>query len=427
MKKVLIVGYIWPYHRAAGNCVHAVAKYLPEFGWEPVVLTIPLPEKPELKYRVIEVPYYDLLNIFLKLLGFDTSKSIKKQVSQKLDVTSKRSFLDFVFLRLREVTSYPDSIKGWKTPAIEAGSELLQKEDIRAIISDCPPVMGNLISKELKVKYNIPWIVYFSHLWSQNNGYPYSSLRRMFDTRLELKTFSKVDVMITHSEPLAAKLRKLHKGKQVFAVNEGFDPETVNTPPDKLTDMLTITYTGSFAPVLREPTKLFAALQNLLSRGIIDRDRIEVRFYGPEEIWIDSDINKYGLSGIVKQYGKVPMDISHEKQRESQLLFNPKWDDPREPGIYSGKIFEYLAARRPILATGKYKDVVDELLDETGAGVCATSEEDVEYALEKMYREYMEKGEVVFRGDTSKIDKYSHREFAGKFAETLNHLTELAD
>jgi glycosyltransferase involved in cell wall biosynthesis len=232
-----------------------------------------------------------------------------------------------------------------------------------------------------------------------------------------------IDVLTTLSEPLAAKLRELHKEKPVFAILEGFDPDIVNTPPDKLTDKFTITYTGCFAPVFREPTELFVALQNLLNRGVIERDRIEVRFYGPEEIWMNSEIEKYGLSKIVKQYGRVPMEVAHQKQRESQLLLNPKWNDPQEPGIYSMKIFEYLAARRPILAMGKYKDVVNELLDETGAGLCATSVEDVEYALEKMYQEYKLKGEVAWYGAESKVNNYSHREMARRYARILDNLT----
>ena len=116
------------------------------------------------------------------------------------------------------------------------------------------------------------------------------------------------------------------------------------------------------------------------------------------------------------------MTVAQAKQRQSQVLYNPKWDDPLEPGIYSGKIFEYLAARRPILAIGKYRDVVDDLLADTGVGVSATTDAEIEDALEKMYHEYLQKGEVAFQGDTSKLDKLSHRELAEKFAEELDRL-----
>ena len=233
---------------------------------------------------------------------------------------------------------------------------------------------------------------------------------------------SSADVLTTTSGPLAEKLRVLHKEKTTYVIAHGFDPDTVNTAPDKLTDKFTIAYTGSFSPVLRRPTMLLAALQELISEGVVDRDSVEVCFYGREESWIDAEIEQYGLSGVVKQYGGVPMPVAQAKQRESQLLFNPKWDDPEEPGIHSLKILEYLAARRPILATGKYMDVVDELLEETGAGVCASSVEETKSALERAYQEYKLTGRVTWQGDESKVNSYSQRKMAGSFAQIIDQL-----
>ncbi|MFC2060356.1 glycosyltransferase, partial [Chloroflexota bacterium] len=328
MKKVLLIGHIWPYHNMAGNCIYAIARYLPEFGWEPVVLTTPLPENAEPGYRVVEVPYRDMVKAGVRKLGFDTGQSVKKQLSQKLNVTSKKSLLDRIFRLLNEVLTYPDARRGWKAPALKKGAELIEQENIRAIITDNPPVLAQLIARELKQKYRIPWIVYFSHLWSQNNGYSFSPVRRVFDRRLERKTLAHTDLMVSHSEHQAAKQRALMEGIPAISVFEGFSPEEVNDPPARLTEKFTITYTGTFAPGLREPGMLLSALENLIDGHVIERDRVEVRFYGTEETWVASEIEKHGLSGIVRQYGRVPMAVAQAKQRESQVLYNPKWDDP---------------------------------------------------------------------------------------------------
>lgn len=428
MKKVLIIGFMWPYHNRGSGRVPGLAKYLPEFGWEPIVVTAPLNVKPDVQFRIIETGYKSALDFWLRLcrLQNSASTSAREQVMQRLGAKSKssirRSLVDFASTRLLEIIDYPDLEKHWQPSALKACAQLWQKEEINAIISSSPPVTSHLIAKKLKENYEIPWIADFPHLWSQNNSYTYSSIRRMVDRRLELKTLAKTDALTTTSEPLGEKMRRLHREKTIYAITHGFDPDTSNTRPDKLTDRFTITYTGGFGPVLREPAMLFAALQKLLSKSAIERDRVEVRFYGQTESWIDNEVEKYGLTGIVKQYGPVPMSVAHAKQRESHLLFNPKWDDPQEPGIHSMKILEYLAARRPILATGKYKDVVDELLAQTGAGVCASSVEDVEQALERAYQEYKLKGEVAWHGEESKINNYSHREMAKKFAHILDHL-----
>jgi glycosyltransferase involved in cell wall biosynthesis len=260
----------------------------------------------------------------------------------------------------------------------------------------------------------------FPHLWSQNNGYPYRRIRRGFDRRLERQTLKMADVLVTVSDSASNDFKLLHNEKPIITISHGFDPNTVNIKPDSLDRKFTITYTGSFAPNLREPDDLFTALVNVLDKGEISRDEIEVRFYGPRENWIEISIEKYGLSDVVRLYGKISLEQSHQKQRESQLLFIPKWQDPNEKGVFSMKIFEYFAARRPILAIGKCKDIVDDLLYETKAGVCATPGIEAEKTLIKLFNEYKQNGKLIFHGDTRLIDKYSQREMAGKFAKILN-------
>ena len=422
MKKVLIIGSIWPYHQGAAR-LPGLAKYLAEFGWEPVVLTQPLPGNTDLGFRVLKVPYRNMSSSILQRFGFNPKQSFKKQVSQKLGVTARKSFIDFIFLRLSEILTYPDGNKGWKSPAIKAGSRLLEKEDIRAIISISPPLMSNIIARKLKVKHGIPWIADFPHLWSQNNGYPYSPLRRFFDRRLELKTLSKADRLITINQPLAAEFGRLHRRKAVYAISHGFDPETLNIPPAKLTDKFSITYTGSFSPSIKEPTKLFMTLHKLIKKGVIDPERVEIRLFGPPEIWIDADIERYRLSGIAKQYGVVPQEVAFARQRESQLLLIPKIGEVGQTGILSLKFFEYLAARRPILAIGGHKDIVDEKLKETGAGRVAATDEEITQALGELYREYLQNGKLACRANEQNIGKYSQQRMAEEFAQVLDNIT----
>jgi len=247
-------------------------------------------------------------------------------------------------------------------------------------------------------------------------------LRRVLDRRLELQTLSTADALVTVSQPWADKLSALHKGKVTYAITNGFDPETVNIAPAKLTDKFTITYTGTIYARKHDPAKLFAALRDLISDRVIEPNDIEVRFYGVMAGWLEKEIKQYGLSSIVNLYGKVPKDVALQKQRESQLLFITKWKDPQERGAYSGKIFEYLAARRPILAADGSDDVVTNLLDETKAGIDAPTIEDIKEALQKLYQDYKLRGEIAYNGIDSKINKYSHREMAKKFSEILDHL-----
>ena len=422
MKKVLIIAHFWPYRSGSGRVI-GLAKYLTEFGWQPIILTAPLSEKPDPRFRVIETGYHDVLGFWKRLFGFNSNGGIRSQVKKSLGVTSKKSFIDFFINAIGAIFLYPDMHKGWKPFAIKAGSELLQNEDIDAMISIWP-VTSHIIAKELKNKNKIPWIADLPDPWSQNHYYSYGRLRKLFDKRLELKTLLFADILTTVTLPWAEDLRTLHKRKSVYAITHGFDPAEMNTPPQDLTAKFTITYTGRIYTGKQDPSKLFAALRDLISDGVMDPNDVEVRFYGHEVKGLASDIREYGLSAIAKYYGMLPQEISFEKQRESQLLLLLNWEDRQEKGVCPLKIYEYLVTQRPILATGGFgNDVVERLLDETKAGMYCKTVEEIKSVLSELYSEYKLNGKISYNGDRKKIDKYSHREMAKKFAKILDSLT----
>jgi glycosyltransferase involved in cell wall biosynthesis len=428
MKKVLIISYCFPPRGWAGGLrIQGLAKYLPEFGWEPIILTPKLPESPNTKFRIIQTPYRDVIGSLTKAIGFKTEEGVKSQIKKKLGMCTpknKRLFVDSILLFIQEIIAYPDLEKGWYQYAIKAGSELLQQEKIDAIISSSSPVTCHLIAKELKMKYKIPWIADLRDLWTQNHYYQYTRIRKFIERRLELKILHEADAIVTVSQPLAEMLGRLHKNGIIYSIPSGFDPEEANSASNaNLTKKFTIIHTGQLYQGKRDPSKLFAAFDKLIPEGKINPNDVEVRFYGSKEDWLESDVKRYGLQDIVNWYGIIPRNIALEKQRESQVLLLLLWDHPEEIGVYTGKIFEYLAARRPILAIGGPEGVVKELLADTNAGIYATSVDDVKKALEGYYREYKLKGYVEYKGERAEIDKYSQREMARKFAEVLGTLT----
>ena len=419
MKKVLIIAHL----RHASPRIPGLAKYLYEFGWQPIILTAPVSEKPDLLCRVIETGSHDSLGFLKRLFRLDPSEDLRREVKTRLGVTSKKSVVDFFLTLSGAIINYPDSEKGWKPFAVKAGSEILQNEDIDAIISSSSPVTSHLIAKELKIKHKIPWVADFRDLWTQNHNYGYGPLRKRVDRRLELKTLLLADALITVSQPWAEKLRALHRKETVYTITNGFDPTEMNTPPAKLTTKFTITYTGIIWQRKHDPSNFFVALHDLIADGTMDTNDMKVRFYGPRESWLESEIEQYGLSSIVKQPGVVPRQTALEKQRESQVLLVLSWNNPREKGVHSGKVFEYLAAKRPILAIGGSDDVLKDLLDETKAGMHAPTVEAIKNVLKELYQEYNLKGKIAYKGRELKINKYSYREMARKFAEILDNIT----
>jgi glycosyltransferase involved in cell wall biosynthesis len=425
MNKVLIISYYFTAGpTAAGLSPLGLARHLPEFGWKAVVLTSAMAAPPDLRCDVVSTKHYDSFNWVKKLLKLNSEQTLMAQIAQlkrKLGIKSARSPLDFILAAIGEVTAYPDLQKGWRRLAVESGKDILKQQGIKAIISISPPGTAHIISKELKDEFKIPWVADFQDLWTQNYYYPYSPLRRMMERRLELKTLSAADAIVTVSEPAAVELGELHKHK-VYSIPRGFDLAEVNHAGGNLTSKFSITYTGNVYPNRQSPEPLFAALYDLISQRDIDSGDIEVRFYGAQAGWIEKMASRYKLTNIVKQFGPVPREIALAKQRESQLLLLLKWNDPRHRGVYTAKVFEYLAARRPVIAVGGYHDVVNELLDETGAGVCGQTGEEIKKLLLPLYREYKLNGAVNYSGSETEANKYSFKEMARKFAFILDSI-----
>lgn len=435
MKKVLIVTHLV----RASPRIPGLAKYLPEFGWEPIVLTAPLHMGHSLghgknddaaasnAFRIINVQYVDSvgrLSGFLKRSsGFEAGEGVRRQSEKRYGSRSVKSMLVGFSLRVfKEIFYYPDQDKSLKTPAIKAGRQLLEKEPVDAIVSSSSPVTSHIIAKNLKGQRDVPWVADLRDLWSQNHNYPYSSLRKAIDRRLEKSTLRPADALVTVAEPLVEKLKMLHNGKSVYYVPNGFDPEEIN-PGRRLASKFTITYTGQIYRGKQDPLKLLRALKKLIGEEAVNPSDVEVRFYGYEEAWLATKIKELGLSQVVKQYGEIPRKEALEKQRESQVLLLLNFEDPSEKGTVTMKIFEYLAAKRPILVTGGFdEDVKEQMLSETKAGIYTKDEQSIEKTLKNMYTEYKTKGEVTYSGKEEKINHYSHREMAKKFAKILDGL-----
>jgi len=157
--------------------------------------------------------------------------------------------------------------------------------------------------------------------------------------------------------------------------------------------LITIVYTGTIYQGKQDTTKLFVALRELIDEGLGESD-IRVEFYGDELVWLRGEIEQYGLLNTVSQCGRVSHEEALQIQREADILLLLKWEDLQEDGVYTRKVFEYLGARRPILATGGHDDVVTELLLETGAGVCACTVQEIKEALVDFIRE-ISSGKIV--------------------------------
>lgn len=423
LKRVLIITYYFPPKSDIGGLrPFGLAKFLPLHGWEPIMLTPPLPGDLDPSLRIVQSPYEDVVAQWKKRFGLDPQKTINAQFEIKIE-KNQHSIADYLAFIPNEIITYPDAHIGWFDNAVSTGERIIQTEQIDAIISSSYPPTCHIIAKTLVDKYHIPWIADFRDLWTQNHYSHHSWIRNFFERKLESATISQASAITTVSHPLTEKLQEFHNNKRIFPITNGFSPDILNPgiPPD---NTFRIVYTGVLYQGKRDPGQFFSACKELLTEENPKRWDIQIDFFGPQEDWLLEEIKKFGLQDIVSIHGQVSREVSIEEQRKAQILLLLTWNDPAEEGVYTGKLFDYLAARRPILSMGYPEGgVVKVLLDQTRAGVHVTGEKELKEYLKKAYHEYKEFGAVQYRGIEEEVMKFSHREMANKFAGILDEIT----
>ena len=434
MKRVLIVANL--FH--ASPRVPGIATYLPEHGWTATIVTPPVgagakdrlgfPDKFFQRVGVVEANYRGDIFWFwrtvFKGLGFKASNSITEQIKERIGIVEKKSIVDYLLSCYQEIFAYPDTERTWKKPALKAASATLEKERFDAVLSSSPHPTSHFVAAELKKRFDLVWIADFRDPWTQNHIYSHSPIRKYFEEKSERKLLRTANALTAASPTYARKQEELHQ-RPAAVVTNGFDPDFPVVPVISLTKKFTVTYTGSIYTGRQDPERLLAALKSLILNGSVNLSDIEVRFYGPRLNWLEKQITQYSLSDVVRQLGVISRRESLQRQRESQVLLLLNWEDPNEKGVYPTKLFEYLSAQRPILATGGFRgDDVEEILAKTEAGVYAPTPALVESVLRAFYSEYEKTGTVTYHGNRAKLKNYSYEDKAACFARILDQTAE---
>ncbi len=438
-RKVLIVSFYFPpTNSMAAVRVGKFAKYLPSFGWEPLVLTVDkikglqqtLPLEID-NSNVIRTTYFALGSaIFHRLTGYGrTDGQPPRQNSKRMESLYKiarlgQSVYTLPLLRLLALEPI-----GWYRPAISKGLEIINRHKVDVIFSSYGPAMSHVIASRLHKETGIPWVADFRDLWSLNHYHRKVQPFYFFGQKSEKKVMKGCNLLITVSEPFSDYLERLHN-KKVVTIHNGFDDEDYRQEVP-LTRKFTITYTGNIYAGKQDPTPLFKAIAELAGEDKISPANFEVRFFGGNSLAsLAPAIEQYNLEDLVKIYGLVPFTESVKRQKESTILLQLMWtDNISEKGIYTGKLFEYLGARRPILATGPEGGLVDRLLAESGAGIVVNNAQEIKAVLANWIEEFNRSGAIIsnYKPDNDVIYRYTRKKQAERLAHIFDRLTRPQD
>jgi len=437
MKKLLIVAYYFP--PSGGPGVQRVLKhvrYLPQFGWEPIVLTVSngqfpardeslLSQIPE-GTKVYRSHIYEPYDIYRLLTGKKPGSAIDVNVIKKDDqkVIFKEKIAEFI----RATFFIPDARIGWRLSTGKAIKEIMAEHKIDAVYSSSPPYTCSLIARSVKRKYNIPWVAGFRDPWTEF----ISSPKRWFlpaaiDQAMEHSVFSEANSVECAWEGIIkdalGKYPDLEKSKFNHVPN-GFDSQDFPDLQYQRNDKFTVTYTGSMYG-RRNPAAFFAALENLIRENKINPDEIKLRFIGRFGAEVEEMFAKATFEDSIEIISYIPHHKSIEYLMLSELLLLVVDESKESEEIVPGKVYEYIGVRKPVLAIAPKNSAISSLMEETGSGKSAHQSETEKIA--QIFLEYYDlwkQNQPLFTPDESKIIKFERKEAARKLAELLDGLTE---
>lgn len=343
MKKLLFIAFYYNHNNEiASNRLQGIAKYLPKYGWEPIIIA-PKTNNPTVQLdgvRVYESDYEDMVSKFLpKSKGVETKSEFTGNSPQNKIVSKLISLAGELF-------AYPDGMKYWYKPAVKLSSEIIESEDISAIMSSSFPVISHKIAFSLKEKYDIPWVADLRDLWNLNPYLNHTRIRTYFEKRLEIKLFEKADALTTTTALAGKTLSTLHPNAKIQPIHSGIDLDDFkNLKQSEKSKKLTLMYAGTLYNGKRDPSILFEALNELAKENKIDIDKIAFDFYGDESN-LNQLAKKYNVEKAINLKGKITHREVLQNQMNSDVLLIISWMNEKEKMFIPGKLYEYMAAKK---------------------------------------------------------------------------------
>lgn len=376
MKKVLIITYYWPPSGGIGvqRCLK-FAKYLKDFGWEPVVYTAKnadyqyfdetnFKDIPEgitiLKKKILE-PF----SLFKKLSGRK-----KTDYANPVYAREKKVWLiDYLSIWIRGNFFIPDARSLWIKPSVRFLSKYLKDNQVDAILTDGPPHTNTIIGCKLSKKFNIPWLADFQDPWTQVDYYKMFKITKWADRkhkRLEQEVFKTAKKITIASPTWATDLEKIG-ANNVSPVFWGYDEEDFPEELPEPDNNFTIVHAGLLG-YDRKPVTFFKVLKDLKNELKDFHDNLKLKFAGIVDYSVKEEMVKNNLTENFAELGNITRPEALNLIYKSRLLLLPLNIAENVKGRIPGKLFENIRSLRPILCLGPKGSDVEKIITSANAG-----------------------------------------------------------
>ena len=398
-------------------------------GYTPVILTVD--EKlasyaindPSLEKEIpSEVQVYktktkELFNLYLKITG-------KKNVPFSGFVhEGKAGFKDKLIRFARTHLFVPDPRKGWNRFAIKKAIEIIQKEKISHIVTTSPPHSTQLIGLKLKEKIpSLTWLADFRDPWTgifYFDQLNHTFLSRKWHNEMEGKVLRKADSVsvvgpFMKKDFLDKHSRSVPENK-IHIIPNGFDEEDFSGSKPRPENDFTITYTGTLAGNYR----IDAFIQAVSEINRTLKKKIRLRFIGEICEEYQRKLREQFNQELYEIIPPVPHKQAIEYLFRSHILLLVIPDAPGNKAIVTGKLFEYLAAQKPILGIGPVGGDAASILHDTRAGkmIGYDNSELIKVEILRVYDQFTNNPSIKL---VNNIEFFSRRMLTSKLLSILN-------
>lgn len=405
-----------------------LVKYIRQFGWEPTVYTAKDAEYPvidESLYKDIPENVAVLRKEIIEPYGFYKrfvgQKKNERVYSGFLSEDKKPSLSQKLSVWIRGNLFIPDARFLWIQPSVKFLTQYLKENPVDAIISTGPPHTTHMIARNIKRKLDVKWVADFRDPWTNIDFYQQLNLTKWADAKhhqLEKSVLQEADKVMTVSWHWAKELGDIRGKDDVHVITNGFDEDDFDNALVAIDEKFSLVHIGSLNPD-RNPHTLWKVLKELCDTEKGFKDKLTIRLIGKTDAVVFQSIEQKGLTPYVERIDYLPhSDVSREQRRAAVLLLL-LGDMQSVLGLVPGKLFEYLAANRPILIIGPPTGDSARIVRESGVGDSADFHdyERTKALVVNMFKQFSENALVV---DPAGIEQYNRISIAKKMVGVLD-------
>jgi glycosyltransferase involved in cell wall biosynthesis len=426
VEKVLIVVSSFPSN--GGSRVEKFVKYLPDFGFEPVVLSAREASSPLSREQLDRTYSPGLKSFQARSLGWTYF------AERFLDRGPQRRYYSLLrLLSFPERLIYvPDYMVRWVPFGLRLARHLVKTEGISLTLTSSPPESTHLIGLYLRRKLGLRWVADFRDLWTESKMLyrPATPLHDRWIGRLERTIFHRADHIIANTpDNLTHYLRRFDLPEnRVSLIPNGFDRDDLGGIErlQRKDDVFQIGHMGNLDKQSYPWRPFFIAMRMLADAVGWDKVRfVHCGFYSPE------------VSDFLRRQDMVELMINHGllSHREAMaatavttvrllLLDEPEAGSSVAPSKVPGKLYSYLIMDGPIVAIAPEKGDVARMMAATRMGTVISPHRGPEgiYSVLRAYFDRWACGELRLRSDDEQIARYDRRSQTRQLAEILRQL-----